>query len=961
MIRRLVSIAALALIASPLPAIAQAVESFEETASGWTASGGAVALSEDHWKLGERSLRWEFEPGGALHRAADDALATALASPTGGIRLWLYCERPIEGDLQFRVGRWSFPVHLGFTGWRAAWVLFAEDAMAAEPVEGMIVTAPDSAGAIFLDAVEIGSVPWHRQGDAQTPYTNPKRFGGQYWHTLHDHAQTPPPEPPREFTAEDAAAFRQLEQRLEQWMFGRMDDPREPVAVRLESIQRYIERGHDALENLGLQRRGEVVTEPGAFGPMETGRLQLASDIFQPIALPLAYDARLNDSAQARQRFVDLIDYAHDQGWAADSIMGTNYGGELRIASYVNAVYILRNHLREQGRLERELRTLHYQLSIGEMYREPEHPGASADSLRTLLLFRLLYVLMLDDGPEKLRDMDCYLRWAESALSVARGHAGTIKPDGTVFHHSTAYASAYGNNAMMMSAVVYWLLDGTPFALSEEAGGNIREALLALRFMGGKYHVPMGVSGRWPFSGPVLYDTASGFAYLADALDDPVLGAAFSRLWDPDDPAVQDTFDSCGARIWWSDTPGDLPFLLDAAERWPAEPDPTGHRAFPFAAMSCHRRDDWVASVRGWSRYVWNYESSANQNRYGRYSSYGMLQLFTQGDPNAADSGYVEPGWDWLRPPGATVIRVPLESLHTSPVIPRQYTQDSFVGGVALEGRHGAWAMRFADPCYEPSFRFRKSVFFVDGTIVCVGSGITNADAEHPTETVLYQVALPETPERFPLEETVTTQWLLDPVANGYYFPQAQAVRLLAHHQRSMHNSAASETEGDFALAWIDHGAAPNDAGYVYAMRPKTSAAAMEQYAAAPDFTLLQQDDAAHIVVFPAAGITAAALFEPSENLRHGPVRSVSAPCLVMTRQEGERLIVAVADPDLRMDETGPDGEPGGVGALLLSIPGWTLAAGPGNVSSRDDGSVEILCRDGASYEMTFTRPAGGG
>jgi hypothetical protein len=80
-----------------------------------------------------------------------------------------------------------------------------------------------------------------------------------------------------------------------------------------------------------------------------------------------------------------------------------------------------------------------------------------------------------------------------------------------------------------------------------------------------------------------------------------------------------------------------------------------------------------------------------------------------------------------------------------------------------------------------------------------------------------------------------------------------------------------------------------------------------------------------------------------------------------MTRQEGERLIVAVADPDLRMDETGPDGEPGGVGALLLSIPGWTLAAGPGNVSSRDDGSVEILCRDGASYEMTFTRPAGGG
>jgi hypothetical protein len=80
-----------------------------------------------------------------------------------------------------------------------------------------------------------------------------------------------------------------------------------------------------------------------------------------------------------------------------------------------------------------------------------------------------------------------------------------------------------------------------------------------------------------------------------------------------------------------------------------------------------------------------------------------------------------------------------------------------------------------------------------------------------------------------------------------------------------------------------------------------------------------------------------------------------------MSRQEGERLVVAVADPDLRIEETGPDGQPGGVGMVLLSVPGWTLAQAPANVSRRDDGSVEILCRDGASYEMTFTRDPGGG
>lgn len=945
------------LIAISLCVATAAVESFEETTAGWSSTGGTLSQSTDHFKLDARSLRWDFQPGATLQREADEALSGALASRSGGVRLWLYCRQPIEGDLLFRAGTWAFPVHLGFTGWRAVWVVFAEDATEAEAVGGLAITAPDRAGTLFVDAVEIGDVPWYRQGDAQTPYTNARRSGGQYWFTAHDFASIQPPSPTTEFTPEHAAAFRELERRYEEWMFGRIDDPREPVAVRLQGVERYIMAGRSAFEKLGLQRRGDIVTGPGAFSGMETARLRLGDGVFQPVCLPLAYDARLHDSDDARQAFLDVIDYAHDQGWAHDSIMGTNYGEYLRISSYVHAVYILRDYLREQGRLEREMRTLHYQLNFGELYSQPEHPGASADDLRTLLMFRLLYILMLDDGPEKLRDMECYVRWADSALSVARGHADTIKPDGTVFHHSTAYASAYGNNAMLMSALVYRLLHGTRFTLSEQAGANIKHALLTLRFMAGKYHVPMGVSGRWPFSGPVLYDTAPGFAYLADALDDPELGAAFTRLWSPEDPAVQATYPHSGARIWWSDSPGELPFLLDAAERWQPEPDPNGHRAYPYAAMNVHRREDWIASVRGWSKYVWNYEGSAGQNRYGRYSSYGMVQVFSQGNPvNAVDSGYSEPGWDWLRPPGATVIRVPLESLHTSTVIDRQYTHDPFVGGVSLQGRNGVWAMRFADPYYEKSFAFRKSAFFVDGTIVCLGSGITNTDPEHPTETIIYQTALGELPERFPTEQALTTQWLLDPVGNGYYFPQAQQIQLLAHHQQSMHNSARSQTEGDFALAWIGHGTAPTDAGYVYAIRPDTSHAEMEQYASAPDFALVQSDAAAHIVDFPVGGITGYALFEPSDTISHGPLRAVNLPCLAMTRQEGERLVVAVADPDLRMDETGPDGEPGGMSTLRVTVDAtWHLAEAPGNVTAIAPHTIEIICRDGASYEMVFT------
>jgi len=515
-------------------------------------------------------------------------------------------------------------------------------------------------------------------------------------------------------------------------------------------------------------------------------------------------------------------------------------------------------------------------------------------------------------------------------------------------------------------------LSGTRFALSREAGENIKKALLTLRFMAGKYHFPMGVSGRWPFSGPVMVQTAQAFAYMADALNDAELGATFARLWNPGEPLIQRAFWACGAGIYWCDSPGALPWLLDAADVFRPEPDPQGHRAYPFAAMSFHRRRQWVASVRGWSRYVWNYEDMLGENRYGRYSSYGTIQIFAKGNPvSREESGYREEGWDWLRPPGATVIRVPLEGLPTSRTGLRPYTEDPFVGGVALEGENGLWAMRFADPCYDKSFRFRKSVFFVDETIVCLGSGIANSDGEHPTETVLYQTALKARPQKFPSAEARPVRWLSDPVGNGYYFPQPQVVDMRSQHQESMDNGGSRRTEGDFTVAWLDHGRAPNGAGYAYAIRPDTTGQAMERYAAAPDFEVLRRDDTAHIVRFPGRGIVGYALFGAAEGLAFDALSSSNAPCLVMTRpvpnrygprRDGDRLILAVCDPDLRlgkptMRNTRSACEPGGEGRVRLYLNGaWIIETGPDNIRALDDHTLEVLCRDGATYGLVVKR-----
>ena len=938
-----------------------ALDSFENGTEGWHATGGRIGVSDAHWKLGKQSLRWDFTPGGTLARAADKALTDALASRAGGIKIWVYCETALPGQLRIRAGTWSFPLNLGFTGWRTAWVLFADDAQPAPAIDGMLLEAPAAVGTVFIDAFELGNVSWRRQGDAQAPYTNPKRANGKYWTTIHELSAIAPPAPERAPSPADTTAFHAIAGRYERWMFDRMDDPREPVQARRASIDSYIARGHAAFEKLGLVRRGAVVMGPGLFCASDTHRPQLASDVLQYVAMPLAYDARLNDSEKARQRFLDFIDHVHDQGWAAGSLMGSSYGDTLRISGYVHAVYILRDYLKAQGRLKRELATLHYQISMGATYRAPTHAGANADELRTVLLHRLLYVLMLEDSPEKVRDMECLLRWADAALSIAPGYGDTIKPDGTVFHHATAYASAYGNNAMLMSSLTYWLLHDTRFALSAEAGANLKRALLNLRFMAGTYHFPMGVSGRWPFSSAAMVPTTAALAYLADALDDEELGGAFARLWKPNLPAFQRAFRGCAPRIYWANSPGALPWLLDAAQRYKPEPDPQGHRALPYAAMSFHRRRGWVASVRGWSQYVWHYEASGRENRYGRYSSYGMLQIFAQGEPtNPADSGYRENGWDWLRPPGATVIRVPLADLATSTVKPRQHTNDPFVGGVALGQLHGVWAMRFADPHYETSFRFRKSVFFVDETLVCLGSGISNDDRAHPTETVLYQTALPADSGALPRQQPPRKEWLMDPVGNGYYFPGKPKIQVAAETQESMHNSGRKKTKGDFETAWIDHGVAPHGAGYAYAIRPDTTAAAMTAYAAAPDFEVLRQDDAVHIVRFPKSQVTGYVLFGRTDGLAGQVLRGADTPCIVMSRTDGDRLHLAVSDPDLRLaPKLTPQSrhQPGRAARLRLYLNGsWQVLSAPPDARAVDAETLELTCRDGATYEMTLQR-----
>ncbi|XP_027050264.1 LOW QUALITY PROTEIN: uncharacterized protein LOC113677623 [Pocillopora damicornis] len=88
------------------------------------------------------------------------------------------------------------------------------------------------------------------------------------------------------------------------------------------------------------------------------------------------------------------------------------------------------------------------------------------------------------------------------------------------------------------------------------------------------------------------------------------------------------------------------------------EPSPEGHWSKNFAALSIHRRKDWAVTVKGFDRFVWDFEGSTKkktpENAFGTYQSHGSMLIANSEEALKAHD--IENGWDWTKVPGATTM-----------------------------------------------------------------------------------------------------------------------------------------------------------------------------------------------------------------------------------------------------------------------------------------------------------------
>ena len=250
--------------------------------------------------------------------------------------------------------------------------------------------------------------------------------------------------------------------------------------------------------------------------------------------------------------------------------------------------------LADTERLDRELATLKWFSMFGELYEDPQVPGANADFIRSVAMYRLLCILMMDDSTEKVANMHRYVAWLNNALSIAPGWLDTIKPDFVGFHHRGIYASGYAPNAFHVASVLVYLLHDTPFAVAEEKRDNLKQALLTSRIMANTYDISMAVNGRFPRNTAVATKLLPAYMYVAlsYAPVDAELSGAFMQLWKPDSQLlIEDLFERVSVRLMYLHTLGAMQMMADFAEAgYVSEAPPSGHWTLPYGALSIHRR-----------------------------------------------------------------------------------------------------------------------------------------------------------------------------------------------------------------------------------------------------------------------------------------------------------------------------------------------------------------------------------
>ena len=916
------------------------------------AGKGELKTSSLFYKEGKSSLEWDFQPGSTLDVQVSPLSLNAKKEQQFGITLWIYNEKPQQDSVRFEflneageVSYW-FSYHLQAAGWRACWISFAymNGNKKDKNIVGYRLVAPQREGRIFLDRLTFPEKKMNLRTtpDQQLP-TNNGLSNRDLWHwclVWKWEKQSYDIPLLSKLTSRQKKDLKTIEQRLTDFL-----DVKKAPQGQVNAAYKTFEKAAITPSAAGTGFTGMPVVAPDE---QDKKKGEMSWNDIETMLAGFAYDACYNQNETSKKNYFTVFDYAIDQGFAFGSGMGTNHHYGYQIRKIYTTAWLMRNEIYKHPHRDVYLSTLRFWAALQET-RQPCSPGRDEllDSWHTLLMAKLISAMMFPDANRQEQALNGLSRWLSSSLRYTPGTIGGIKVDGTTFHHGGVYPG-YTTGVLATIGQFIAFTNGTDFELTEEARQHIKSAFIAMRNYCNFYEWGIGISGRHPFGGKMGSEDIEAFANIALSGDLSGRGDAFDHGLAADYLRL----------IRNGDTPNARFFKKEGIK--PAQA-PQGFFVYNYGSAGIFRRADWMVTLKGYTTDVWGAEIYAKDNRYGRYQSYGSVQIMGKGNPvSRAGSGFVQEGWDWNRLPGTTTIHLPFELLD-SPLkgTTMARSEENFSGSSSLGGMNGMFAIKLMERDYDnftSDFVARKSVFCFDNRMICLGTGITNSNADYPTETTLFQTKFNGKEPKADNDD----YWLHDGYDN-YYHVVDGTVRSQVADQESRHEKTREKTAGKFSSAWIEHGKAPKDGTYEYMVLIQPSAAELDELQKTPAYEVLQRDQMAHVVYDKKTGITGYATFEAYQPVNDQFIVSIPAETMVMYDKESDnRIRLSVCDPNLNLAEkTYTTKEPSRPIRKKIVVKGiWMLPSPQEGVQLEYEGNntlLNVTCQHGQPVEMLLT------
>ncbi|WP_288860481.1 chondroitinase family polysaccharide lyase [uncultured Bacteroides sp.] len=860
-----------------------------------------LALSSSYYKEGSKSLEWKFSPNSILDIPSESVFTL---EGDNGITLWIYNEKPQQDSLRFEFYSPNGHVshHFGFrlyaAGWRACWISFKhmQGDKQDKKIAGYRIIAPNRTGRVFIDRLTfpVKKINDRTTPDLQMPTNNSLTYRDLWhWCRVWQWEQYQYDLPLSEsLTTDEKQELATIEARLT----AILDTPKAP--------KKGISKAYSTFKAANIRPSSNGFTGAPVVAPDELNRRkgELSWNDLEDMLSGFAYDAYYNHSAQSAKNYFLVWDYAINQGFAFGSGMGTNHHYGYQVRKIYTTAWLMRDAIWKAPNRDNILSALIFWSALQET-RIPFQYGRDEllDSWHTLLMAKTVSALLFVDERERARALAGLSRWLSGSLQYSPGTIGGIKVDGTTFHHGGFYP-AYTTGVLAIVGQFIALTSHTRYVPTMEARQVLKSAFISMRNYCNIYEWGIGISGRHPFGGSMKENDVAAFAYLALAGDlsgesntfDHHLAADYMRL--------------CN-----NDTPEAIYFRKEGIT--PAKA-PQGFFVYNYGSAGIFRRNDWMVTLKGYTTDVWGSEIYRKDNRYGRYQSYGSVQIM--GYPSRKASGFDENGWDWNRLPGTTTIHLPFDLLDSPlPGTTMAHSKENFSGSSSLEGKNGMFAMKLMErnlKNFTPDFVARKSVFCFNNRMICLGTGISNSNASFPTETTLFQSTfqkgksdiyvdgkLKDVP--FHQELNDGKRHCIQDGYNNYYLVNGDNVQIQIARQDSHHEKTRAKTQGTFASAYINHGAAPQNAGYEYMVLIQPSPKELDAARRKAPYQILHKDSIAHVVIDKQTGITAYAAFETYLPQKDELFLSIPAETMVMQKQSGSNLLLSVCDPNLNISE----------------------------------------------------------